>query len=132
MYCCRTSTACAIGLMHRSRLEPSTEEEIPLGISLSRLRTCNRSLSEQTSHVVAIPPLDYFRSFSQTRGPLRITSAGQLRNPMRIASDIAAALSAATRRSERPNGRLPVRAGGYWRVSSSFNRSEHGSRLKPE
>ena len=52
---------------------------------------------------------------------------------MRIASHIATALSAAASgRSDRPNGRLLVGAHGYWGFSSSFNRSEQGSRLKPE
>jgi hypothetical protein len=51
---------------------------------------------------------------------------------MRIASHIATALSAATGRSDRPNGWLPVGARGYWGSSSSFNRSEQDSRLKPE
>jgi hypothetical protein len=51
---------------------------------------------------------------------------------MRIASQVATALSAATGRSDRPNGRLPVGARGYWGVPSSFARSEHSSRLKPE
>ena len=35
---------------------------------------------------------------------------------MRIASHIATALSAATGRSDRPNGRLLVGACGYWGV----------------
>ena len=51
---------------------------------------------------------------------------------MRIASHIATALSAATGRSDRPNDRLPMSARGYWGFSSSFNRSEQSSRLKPE
>ena len=51
---------------------------------------------------------------------------------MRIASHIATALSAATGRSDRPNGWLPVGARGYWGVPGSTNRSEQGSRLKPE
>jgi len=51
---------------------------------------------------------------------------------MRIASHIANALSAATGRSDQPTGRLPVGARGYWGFSSSFNRSEQSSRLKPE
>jgi hypothetical protein len=51
---------------------------------------------------------------------------------MRVASHIATALSAATGRSDRPNGRLPVGARGYWGFSSSMNTSEQGSRLKPE
>jgi hypothetical protein len=51
---------------------------------------------------------------------------------MRIASHIATALSAATGRSDRPNGRLLVGARGYWGVPSSFARSERSSRLKPE
>ena len=40
---------------------------------------------------------------------------------MRIASHIATALSAATGRSDRPNGWLPVGARGYWGFSSSMN-----------
>ena len=36
---------------------------------------------------------------------------------MRIASHIATALSAATGRSDRPNGRLLVGARGYWGFS---------------
>jgi hypothetical protein len=51
---------------------------------------------------------------------------------MRRASHIATALSAATGRSDRPNGRLLVGARGYWGFSSSFNRPEQSSRLKPE
>jgi hypothetical protein len=51
---------------------------------------------------------------------------------MRIASHIATALSAATGRSDRPNGRLLVGARGYWGIPSSFARSEQSSRLKPE
>jgi hypothetical protein len=51
---------------------------------------------------------------------------------MRIASHIATALSAATGRSDRPNGWLPVGARGYWGFPSLFNRSEQDSRLKPE
>jgi hypothetical protein len=51
---------------------------------------------------------------------------------MRIASHIATALSAATGRSDRPNGRLPVSARGYWGVPSFKRGSEQGSRLKPE
>jgi hypothetical protein len=51
---------------------------------------------------------------------------------MRIASHIATALSAATGRSDRPNGRLLVGARGYWGVPSLRNCSEHSSRLKPE
>jgi hypothetical protein len=82
--------------------------------------------------VVSFPPLDYLRYFSQTPGPLKYPSASQLRNPMRIASHIATALSAATGRSDRPNGRLPVGARGYWGFSSSMNTSEQGSRLIPE
>jgi hypothetical protein len=51
---------------------------------------------------------------------------------MRIASHIATALSAATGGSDRPNGRLLVAARCYRGFSSSFNRSEQNSRLKPE
>jgi len=51
---------------------------------------------------------------------------------MRIASHIATALSAATGRSDRPNGWLLVGACGYWGASSSFKRSKPSSRLKPE
>jgi hypothetical protein len=51
---------------------------------------------------------------------------------MRIASHIATALSAATGRSGRPNDRLPMGARGHWGFSSSFNRSEQSSRLKPD
>ena len=51
---------------------------------------------------------------------------------MRTASHIATALSAATGRSDRPNGRLLVGARGYWGASSFKNGSEHRSRLKPE
>jgi hypothetical protein len=51
---------------------------------------------------------------------------------MRIASHIATALSAATGRSDRPNGWQLVGARGYWGFSSSINSSEHDSRLKPE
>jgi hypothetical protein len=57
---------------------------------------------------------------------------GNTEDPMRIASHIATALSAATGRSDRPNGWLPVGVRGYWGSSSSFNRSEQDSRLKPE
>ncbi len=51
---------------------------------------------------------------------------------MRRASHIATALSAATGRSDRPNGWLPVGARGYWGFLGMFNRSEQDSRLKPE
>jgi hypothetical protein len=52
---------------------------------------------------------------------------------MRIASHIAAAPSAATGRSDRPNGWQLLRAPmAYWGVFSSTKRSERGSRLKPE
>jgi len=44
MPCCTTSTACASGLTRQSRLEPSGEG-LPLGISSSRLRACNPSIS---------------------------------------------------------------------------------------
>ena len=53
---------------------------------------------------------------------------------MRIASHIATALSAATGRSDRPNGwqRIGV-CMAYWGFSSSMNdRASQGSRLKPE
>jgi hypothetical protein len=43
--CCKTSTARASGLMWRNRLEPSTEEGMPRGISSARLRACNSPLS---------------------------------------------------------------------------------------
>ena len=56
----------------RSRLEPSTEEGMPFGISSLRLRACDSLISCRTSYAVAFPPLDYLRRFSQTRGPLRI------------------------------------------------------------
>ena len=57
---------------------------------------------------------------------------GQPRTPMLLASHIATALSAATGRSDRPNGRLLVGARGYWGVPSFKNGSEQSSRLKPE
>jgi hypothetical protein len=57
---------------------------------------------------------------------------GNTEDPMRRASHIATALSAATGRSDRPNGWLPVGARGYWGFSSSMNTSEQNSRLKPE
>ena len=53
---------------------------------------------------------------------------------MRIASHIATALSAATGRSDRPNGwqLVGVRM-AYWGFSSSMtDRASQGSRLKPE
>jgi hypothetical protein len=64
--------------------------------------------------------------------PPTVFSATKLRNPMRIASHIATALSAAAGRSDRPNGWQLVGARGYWGTSSSFDRPEQGSRLKPE
>jgi hypothetical protein len=57
---------------------------------------------------------------------------GNTEDPMRKASHIATALSAATGRSDRPSGWLPVGARGYRGFPSLFNRSEQGSRLKPE
>jgi hypothetical protein len=77
-----------------------------------------------------LPPLDYLRSFRQTYRPLNYHSASQPRNPMRIASHIATALSAATGRVDRPSDRPLVGAFGYWGTPS--NTSEQGSRLKPE
>jgi hypothetical protein len=77
-----------------------------------------------------LPPLDYLRSFRQTYRPLNYHSASQPRNPMRIASHIATALSAATGRFDRPSERPLVGAFGYWGTPS--NTSEQGPRLKPE
>jgi len=77
-----------------------------------------------------LPPLDYLRSFRQTCRPLNYHSANQPRNPMRIASHIATALSAATGRFDRPSDRPLVGAFGYWGTPS--NTSEQGSRPKPE
>jgi hypothetical protein len=51
---------------------------------------------------------------------------------MRIASHLAAALSAATERFDRPSDRLLVGAFGYWGIPGSNMWSEQGSRLKPE
>jgi hypothetical protein len=52
---------------------------------------------------------------------------------MPFASHIAAALSAATGRSDRPNGWLLVCARvAYPGFPSMTKRSDHGSRLKPE
>jgi hypothetical protein len=48
------------------------------------------------------------------------------------AAHIAAALSAATERSDRPNGRLPVGVCAYWGFASSMIGSGRSSRLKPE
>jgi hypothetical protein len=62
----------------------------------------------------------------------RRISADEPRTPMLRASHIATALSAATGRSDRPNGRLPVGVCAYWGFASSMKRSEDRSRLKPE
>jgi hypothetical protein len=61
-------------------------------------------------------------------------SATKLRKPMRIASHIATALSAATGRSDRPNGWLRIGVCmAYWGFSfRMIDRASQGSRLKPE
>jgi hypothetical protein len=81
-----------------------------------------------------VSALDASRRFGQTRRPLKAVSASQLRKPMRIASNIATALSAATGRSGRPNDwqRIGVCMAYMGFSSSTIDRASQGSRMKPE
>jgi hypothetical protein len=77
-------------------------------------------------------PLDYLRHFGQTTRPAERGFSVQPRNPMRIASDIVAALNAATDRFNQPTGWQPVDVRPYLGCSMSIDRAEPSSMNSPE